>query len=88
MKIVYTTQFKRDYQRVKRQHKDLSKLENVIRQLAAAGSLAPSHKDHPLIGGWKGYRDCHIESDWLLIYKKTADSLILTRTGSHSELFD
>ncbi len=87
MNIHYTSQFKRDYKRIKKQNKDLSKLRTVIEILATGNDLEPKYKDHSLIGEWKGYRDCHIEPDWILIYKRTIDTLTLQRTGSHSELF-
>ncbi len=87
MTIIYTAQFKRDYKKIKKQKRDLKKLKTVIEKLASGEKLEPDYKDHPLIGEFKGYRDCHIESDWLLIYKRTSDILILVRTGSHSELF-
>ena len=87
MTIHYTSQFKRDYKRIQKQNKDLAKLRVVIDILAAGNELDQKYKDHPLFGEWKGYRDCHIEPDWLLIYKRTIDTLTLQRTGSHSELF-
>ena len=87
MKIHYTTQFKKDYKRIKRQNKDSQKLENVIKALLGCQGLDPQYKDHPLIGSWKNHRDCHIEPDWILIYRITADNLYLERTGSHAELF-
>ena len=87
MKFHYTTQFKKDYKRVNKQNKDLSKLRAVIEKLVAGQSLDPKYKDHQLSGNWKGHRDCHIEPDWILIYRITPDDLYLERTGSHSELF-
>lgn len=87
MNIHYTTQFKKDYKRIKRQNKKTEKLENVIKLLLSGRELEPQYKDHPLIGKWKGHRDCHVEPDWLLIYRITADDLYLERTGSHAELF-
>ena len=78
--------FKRDIKRIKRTH-DLSKLQNVIRILALGESLPAKHQDHTLTGNWKGYRDCHIMPDWLLIYRIEENILHLARTGSHSELF-
>ena len=88
MKIVYTSQFKRDYKRVGKQNKDTAKLESLITRLLDPTPLEPEYRDHPLISNWKGYRECHIGFDWLLIYKKTSQKLILIRTGSHSELFE
>jgi mRNA interferase YafQ len=67
--------------------KDLSKLRELILLLAEGQPLPPRYKDHPLSGDWKHYRDCHIESDWLLIYKIEGDDLYLVRTGTHSDLF-
>jgi mRNA interferase YafQ len=49
--------------------------------------LEPRHRDHPLAGDWKDYRDCHVEPDWLLIYMREGGKLILARTGTHSDLF-
>lgn len=87
MKIVYTTQFKKDFKKVSKQGKDLSRLESVIETLLNKKTLEPKYKDHPLTGRWKNHRDCHIQPDWLLIYRIKQDSLILERTGSHSDLF-
>lgn len=85
--IERSSQFKRDYKRVKRQGADLDKLLHIIRRLAADEPLDPQQRDHLLQGNWRGYRECHIEPDWLLIYKIEDETLRLSRTGSHSELF-
>lgn len=87
MKLIYTSQFKKDFKRVSRQRKDLTKLEYVIETLLSNKKLESKFKDHQLSGKWKNHRDCHIEPNWLLIYQLTIDSLILERTGSHSEFF-
>ncbi len=87
MTIVYTTQFKRDYKKIKKQKKELNKLKVLIEKLVSGERLKLSYKDHQLSGEFKGYRDCHIEPDWLLIYKRSPEVLTLERTGSHSELF-
>lgn len=87
MTLIYTTQFKRDYKKIKKQGKELNKLKVVIEKLVSGKSLEPRYKDHQLSSGFKGYRDCHIEPDWLLIYKRSPESITLERTGSHSELF-
>ncbi len=87
MNLVYTSQFKKDFKRVINQNKDTSKFESVIGVLLNKEKLEPKFKDHSLVGKWKNHRDCHIEPDWILIYRLTDDSLILERTGSHSELF-
>ncbi|MFO0438451.1 MAG: type II toxin-antitoxin system YafQ family toxin [Phenylobacterium sp.] len=84
-----TNQFKRDFKREKSgQHSDLETvLTEVLTLLLSGKPLPASRKDHPLKGGWKGYRDCHLKADLVLIYKKTKDAIILVRLGSHSELF-
>lgn len=87
MNIHYTTQFKKDYKRIKKQNKNPEQLKAVIEKLVEGENLEPKYRDHQLSGNWKGHRDCHIESDWILIYRIQADELFLERTGSHSELF-
>ena len=87
MNIHYTTQFKKDYKRIKKQKKNLSKLRVVIEKLVEGQLLEPKYRDHQLSGNWQGHRDCHIEPDLMLIYKITDDYLYLERTGSHSDLF-
>lgn len=82
-----TTKFKRDVERQKRRGKDMAKLRAVIELLCHHRPLEPRHKDHPLAGEWEGYRDCHIEPDWLMIYLRERDKLLLARTGTHSDLF-
>jgi len=88
LNISYTTRFKKDYKRIKKQNKNLDKLRSVIETLASGKKLEQKFRDHQLSGTWSGHRNCHIESDWILIYRVTAESdLFLERTGSHSELF-
>jgi mRNA interferase YafQ len=87
LNIHYTTQFKKDYKRLKRQNKNIEKLNKIIKLLVSGQVLDPVYKDHPLSGNWKKHRDCHLAPDWLLIYRKNAEDLYLERTGSHSELF-
>lgn len=86
--VQITTKFKKDYKTViKRGYKEELLIE-VIDTLRRGESLPASNKDHALTGNWVGYRECHIQPDWLLIYKIHEDKLILslTRTGSHSDL--
>ena len=85
--VIQTSQFKRDIKRLKKRGKDLEKLGNVVRLLAADELLEEKHRDHALIGRWVGSRDCHIEPDWILIYRNEPVSLYLERSGSHSDLF-
>ena len=83
MNLQYTTQFKKDYKKVQKQKKEIEKLKLLIEKLLGETIIEDKYKDHNLTGKWKNYRECHITPDWLLIYKKTADTLILVRTGSH-----
>jgi len=87
LKIRQSTQFRRDIKRLSRQDTDLSLLEAVIKKLVAQEPLEERYRDHPLTGNWRGYRDCHLQPDWLLIYRIHDDELQLVRTGSHAELF-
>ena len=85
--LIGGARFRRDVKLAKRRGKDMSKLRELILLLVAGGPLPPCYKDHPLSGEWKHYRDCHIEPDWLLVYKIDGDDLYLVRTGTHSDLF-
>ena len=84
-----TNQFKRDLKLVQKRGYDIQKMTDVIKKLAAGETLPEANRDHALSGNFKGCRECHIESDWLLIYEIEKDNLILylTRTGTHSDLF-
>ena len=83
----YTRQFERDLKLMKKRCKNIEKIKIVLRSLTEEEELDPIHRDHKLIGNWLGRRECHIESDWLLIYKIEDDRIIFERTGSHSDLF-
>ncbi len=83
----YRTVFKRDVKRVKARRKDLKKLAYVAEFLLNGNLLPKKYKDHALTGNYKNHRECHIEPDWLLIYKREEDCIIFERTGSHSDLF-
>ena len=87
---VYSARFKRDLRRARKQGKDLTLLEEAIDMLAKGEILPAEYRDHPLKGKYKGFRECHIEDDWLLIYKRDKGILVLllSRTGTHSELFN
>ncbi len=84
----YSTQFQRDVKRIRKQGKDLEKLKTLIELLLAATPLPPQYKDHPLKHNWAGYRDAHLEPDWVLIYSVTRKTVHLERTGNHEELFE
>ncbi|MBN2318608.1 MAG: type II toxin-antitoxin system YafQ family toxin [Acidobacteria bacterium] len=83
----FTKQFERDIKHSKRRGKNLEKFKIIARSLLAGEPLDPLHRDHPLVGSYLGRRECHIESDWLLIYKIEGSRLIFERTGTHSDLF-
>ena len=83
----YSRQFERDLKRIRKRGKNPEKLKIIVRTLLAEEALDPIHRDHKLIGNWQGRRECHIESDWLLIYKYKIDRIIFERTGTHSDLF-
>ena len=72
---------------MRKRGKDLEKLQEIVKLLAEGTPLPANHKDHPLIEPWQSSRDCHIEADWILIYRADKDSLRLERTGTHSDLF-
>ena len=84
-----TNQFKKDFKKVHKQHKNLDILKSVINILANGEKLPEKFRDHMLLGDYKGKHECHLEPDWLLIYEYFEDELILslTRTGTHSDLF-
>ena len=85
--IRQSTRFRRDAKRLQRQKKTMSRLEIAIETLAAQEPLTEQYRDHALVGNWKGFRECHIQPDWLLIYRIEGEELRLARTGSHIELF-
>ena len=89
LNVRYTVQFKKDYKLAVKRGYNPKELEKVIDLLKTGEPLPQIYKDHPLSGGWKNYRDCHIRPDWILIYRVIEDSLILelSRTGTHSDLF-
>jgi mRNA interferase YafQ len=86
-RVSQTTHFSRDLKRMRKRGKDLSKLREVVKQLAAGKLLDSRLRDHALIGQWQPSRDCHIEPDWMLIYTADETTLRLERTGTHSDLF-
>ncbi len=83
-----TSRFLKDLKLAKKRGYDIDKLEAIVDLLQAQQSLPPKNKDHTLTGEWNHHRECHIQPDWLLIYRIEATFLILERTGTHSDLFD
>ena len=87
--LKYTTRVKKDYKLAKKRGLDLRLLENVIDELLQGHTLEAKYLDHHLHGDYEGFNECHIQPDWLLIYGKDDNNLILTavRTGTHVDLF-
>lgn len=85
----YSSKFKKDYKTIIKRGYNPNLLEDALAILCAEQPLPPKYKDHPLSGNYIGHRECHITSDWLLIYKISHHvlTLTLTRTGTHSDLF-
>ena len=83
----YTKQFSRDLKKARQRGKNLDKFKIIAKTLLSGESPDEIHKDHKLIGNFQGRRECHLESDWLLIYKITEHQIIFERMGSHSDLF-
>lgn len=87
LKIKEGSHFRKDVQRMKKRGKSLNGLKKVIELLAKGEPLPGNYKDHALAREWNDYRECHIEADFLLIYKSETKFLILERVGTHSDLF-
>ena len=88
--IRYEKSFRKQYRLLEKRGYDVTLLDDVILTLAKGKALPPKHRDHPLRGDRYGYRDCHIKDDWILIYKidKGVLTLVLSETGTHSDLFE
>lgn len=84
---VYTKQFARDVKKAQKRGKNLEKFKIIATTLLNRETLDEIHRDHKLLGNYAGRRECHIESDWLVIYKTVGDKIIFERMGSHSDLF-
>lgn len=89
LQVKFSSRFKNDIKLAKKQNKDMDKLFYVIEKLANLEKLDENYRDHPLVGKYQGLRECHIEPDWLLIYyiENKTITLVLVRSGSHSDLF-
>lgn len=86
--IDFTSAFSKDLKKIKKRGYNIDLLESVVDKLQTGEQLEPKYKDHFLTGNWKGFKECHIQPDWLLIYRICDDKLllVLTRTGTHSDL--
>ena len=90
LEIVLSTRFKKDLKLARKRGLNLKLMDEVVKTLAAQQPLDVNYHDHPLSGNYEGFRECHILSDWLLIYRADDEDLFLflTRTGTHSDLFE
>ncbi len=85
--VRYASQFKKDVKLIVKRRYKIDRLYEVMKALENEEALDAKYKEHPLTGNYKGYLECHIEPDWLLIYKIDGQDLYFARTGSHSDLF-
>ena len=83
----YTNRFKKDYKLAIKRNYDVSLIDAVIVNLINEAPLEERYQDHPLIGDYEGYRECHIKPDWLLIYQIGNGVIVFERTGTHSDLY-
>ena len=89
LQLQWTSQFKKDYKLAMKRGKNIAALDETIRMLADQIPLPQKYGDHALTGNFKGFRECHVEPDWLLVYavQNNVLTLTLSRTGTHSDLF-
>ncbi len=87
--VIYSARFHRDFKLMQKRNLNMQNLTTVMKNLENEVLLLSKHKEHPLVGNYKGFLECHIEPDWLLIYKIDAESkeLYFARTGTHSDLY-
>lgn len=87
--VKMTSQFKKDYKLAMKRRLKIELLDQVVTALSQGEMLSEKYRDHALTGDWVGHRECHVQPDWLLVYRVEDDVLVLTltRTGSHSDLF-
>ena len=88
-KLKRTSLFKKDYKRMKKRGRDMEKLDEVVTMLLNGTPLPWKYQDHALSGDYVGFRECHVQSDWLLLYYIDEGQIVLvcSRTGTHSDLF-
>lgn len=84
---VRSSAFKADVKRPQKRGKDMTKLKTLITLLVNEEEIPAEYEDHPLQGNWRGYRDAHMEGDWILIYRVEGEDLKLARTGTHQDIF-
>ena len=84
----YSSQFKRDYKKMKSRGKSMAIMKTAMELLLMGKPLPEAYKDHQLKGEWKPFRELHLESDWLLVYRIAENTVYFTRTGTHSDIFN
>lgn len=84
----YSSQFKRDYKKMKSRGKNTAIMKAAMELLLMGKTLPEAYKDHQLKGEWKLFRELHLESDWLLVYRVAENTVYFTRTGTHSDIFN
>lgn len=87
LEVYYTGQFKKDFKQCQKRRYNMELLRSVMELLENNNQLPLNKKDHLLSGNYSGYRECHVQSDWLLIYQLKDTSIVFDRTGTHSDLF-
>lgn len=87
LKPIHLRQFEKEVVKARKRGKDIEKLKEIMRLLVQEKPLPSKNRNHKLKGNYVGYWECHIEPDWLLVYKKTEIDITFARTGSHSDLF-
>ena len=85
--VRYSTRFKKDFKTCVKRGLDVSIFQNAVDTLRIPSPLPEKNKDHNLSGNYVGYRECHLQPNWLLIYQQTETELLLHRTGTHADLF-
>jgi mRNA interferase YafQ len=88
LKLNSSSKFKKDLKRCAKRHYDMHLLNQIVDILRIPAPLPPQNREHNLSGNHAGERECHIEPDWILIYRVNGDELYLVRTGTHADLFD
>lgn len=86
-KILKKTKYKKDIKRIQKRNKNIQKIGDVVERLGKGESLERRYQPHRLEGKWDGFWECHLDRDWLLIWKYDGATIELTRTGTHSDLF-
>lgn len=90
MRFLTTNRFEKEYKKMQKQGRDVNKLDDVMNKLINEEKLLSRHRDHLLSGDFRDRRECHVEPDWLLIYKidRKNEMIVFERIGSHADLFE